>query len=145
MRTIANLLKAVQSQDLNDIALQSMADTAPAFVAVQKDQLLEGFDSTDHRLQSYKSPKYATKKNSMNPLPGYGNPDLKLTGDFYSSIRADIDNDGLLISASDPKAPSLEKKYGNRIYTLSESFKPEYIVQLLPAFVARVTDSLKQK
>lgn len=125
--------------------LQAMADTAPQFVALQKDQLFDGFNSSGHRLQAYKSPKYAQKKNNMNPAPGYGNPDLKLTGAFYNSIRADLDNTGLVVSASDEKAPSLEEKYGNDIYTLFTDAKVKYVAQLGPAFMSRMTASLNKQ
>lgn len=144
MRTIANFLQAVNDQDLPFLAVNSMADTAPEYIKEQKDQLYSGFDSKGQRLLSYRSSIYAKKKNEMNSIPGLGNPDLKLTGAFYNSMRADIDNDGLMVYATDDKTSMLDKKYGNDIYTLGNDWKVAYIEILAPVFVANVVDSLRQ-
>lgn len=120
-----------------------MADTAPEYVKDQKDQLYAGFNSLGRRLISYRSVKYATMKNSMNPVPGYGNPDLKLTGAFYDAIRADIDEEGFLVYSTDDKSNSLEDKYGNEIWTLGEDALKGYInEELSPVFYENVTKQL---
>jgi hypothetical protein len=141
MRTIANLLRAVQRQDLRNESLQAMADTKDKYLQHQKDQLFAGFDSTGKRLKPYAQPWYATKKASMNPLPGYGNPDFYLTGAFYRSFRADIDNEGLVVYATDEKAPDLEARDPN-IFTLFEDALGAYINDVKPAFKERITKTL---
>lgn len=92
----------------------------------------------------YRSDEYAKMKYSLSSIAGYGRVDLKLTGAFYDSIRAHIDNDGLMVYALDEKAEILEKMYGNRIYTLSRTWKPRYIKSLQPIFLQNVADSLRQ-
>lgn len=120
-----------------------MADTAPEYVKDQKDQLYAGFNSIGQRLHSYAWATYAEKKNQMNPVPGYGNPDLKLTGAFYSEIRADIDNDGFQVYSTDEKSQMLEDKYGTEIWTLGEDAKRGYInEQLRPVFILNVQNQL---
>lgn len=144
MRTLANLLKALQSVDLKTSATDAMADTAPQYVALQKDQLINGITSKTTGIGKYRSNKYADMKFQISSLAGHGNVDLKLTGAFYNSIRADIDNEGLVVSASDEKAPMLEKKYGNDIYTLGGKRKQSYIELVRPIFINNIAESLKQ-
>lgn len=120
-----------------------MADTAPEYVKNQKDQLFAGFNSRGQRLIPYAWPWYAQKKAQMNPAPGYGNPDLKLTGAFYNSIRADIDDEGFQVYATDEKAQMLEEKYGNEIYTLGEDAKKGYInEELQPVFIDNIIQKI---
>lgn len=139
------MLRSVRSVELRDVMLDSMADTAPEYVKDQKDQLYAGFDSKGQRLKSYASELYAEKKNQMNSAPGFGNPDLKLTGAFYDSIRADIDNDGFQVSASDEKANMLEEKYGKAIYTLGTDAKSGYLTEeLAPVFIENVVKKLNE-
>lgn len=83
-------------------------------------------------------------KYSLSSIAGHGNVDLRLTGAFYDSIRAHIDNEGLEVYALDEKAPELEKKYGNRIYTLSIPWKTKYVKFLKPVFIQNIADSLRQ-
>lgn len=145
MRTLVNLLKAVENLNVREIALDSMGQTSQQFLKHQKDQLYAGFDSKGKRLHRYASSIYAEMKQRMNSTPGYGNPDLKLTGDFYRSFRADLDNEGLRISAWDEKAPMLEDKYGNDIYTLGEDAIKGYVGDLQPVFTGDIVDALNAK
>ena len=141
MRTVANFLRAVQKQDQRNEALQAMADTRDQYLKHQKDQLFAGFDSQGKRLKHYAQPAYAKIKNEMNPLPGYGNPDFYLTGAFYRSFRADIDNEGLRVYATDEKAPDLEARDPN-IFTLFEDALVAYIRDLKPFFIDRIIKTL---
>lgn len=144
MRTIANLLRAVRVQDQRNEALQAMADTRDNYLQYQKHQLFTGFDSKEQRLLPYASKTYAEKKAAMNPLPGFGNPDFYLTGEFYRSFRADIDNEGFRLYATDPdqdKVSFLERRDPN-IWTLAPNAMKDYITDLKPVFVQRIIKTL---
>lgn len=107
-------------------------------------QLLNGLSAKGKNLKSYSNPVYAELKNRMNPLPGFGNPDLRLTGAFYRGIYASSQGGRLSITSTDSKTPDLEKKYGElNIFGLSEKFRIEHVVENIePAFkkeIERVT------
>ena len=75
----------------------------------------------------------------MNPLPGLGTPDLKVTGAFYSGIRVDYNSGVLTTKSSDEKADELEKKYQD-IYGLGGNFKKGFIKNSLrPALNKEIT------
>lgn len=141
MRTIANMLRAVQNQDPHNEALQAMGDTRGQYLEKQKAQLYEGWTSKDQRLKPYALHWYATKKNKMNSNPGFGNPDFYLTGAFYRSFRADLDNDGLVVYAMDEKTNWLESRDPD-IWTLGKNAKGEYIIVLKPVFIDRIIITL---
>lgn len=86
---------------------------------LNREQLMEGKDSEGNTLRKYRRPRYARVKNEMNPVPGYGNPDLKLTGAFHRSIFADVEGKSILFDAKDSKVSDLAAKYGESIFGLS--------------------------
>lgn len=68
----------------------------------------------------YQNPIYAALKQFMNGTPEHGTPDLKLTGDFHSSITAVITASGISLDAYDWKTDHLAEKYGQHIIGLSD-------------------------
>ncbi len=82
---------------------------------LNRSQLLEGINEEGQRIgytNPYKSLDYAIYKNELNPLAGEGNPDLRLTGDYWDSIDATIKNKEIYMIAKDEKAPKLEHYRG---------------------------------
>jgi hypothetical protein len=69
---------------------------------------------------------------------------LKDTGSFWSDMFVDVGNNSYEVGSADAKAQSLEKKYGKRIFGLTnESKSEEYIpLHLLPAVQQRITKRL---
>jgi hypothetical protein len=91
-------------------------------------QLLQGQSAKGKNLKSYANEEYAAYKNRLNPLPGYGNPDLRLTGAFYQGIRAEFSGGRLQITSTDSKTTDLQKKYGDEnMFGLSEKFRNEHV------------------
>lgn len=85
-----------------------------------KDQLFKGLDSKGQKLSpKYASVRYKRAKNSSNPLPGIGTPDLKLTGKFYSNFYLTANKGVFDIFSSDEKSDKLASKYGEDIFGLS--------------------------
>lgn len=124
--------------------IDSLYDTKDQYLAIQKDQLYTGVDSRGSHLLTYKNKYYARKKNEMNPIPGYGNPDLRLTGAFYNAMKADVNSEGLTVYSTDQKAGMLEAKYGKSIFTLFEEWRDDYLMLLQPIFVENLSNSLQQ-
>lgn len=80
------------------------------------EELSKGIDADGEKIgnrKPYKSPKYAEFKNRINPLPGRGNPDLKLKGDFYEGIKVETRGQELIAEGTDFKTGILESRYGN--------------------------------
>ena len=77
-------------------------------------QLYKGLDATGQKISpKYSRERYKRAKNRVNPLPGIGTPDLKLTGKFYSDFFLTAKNGVIDIFSSDEKADKLEAKYGD--------------------------------
>lgn len=80
----------------------------------------------------------------MNPVPGLGIWDLRLTGDFYRSIYAEVRGDKVIIDATDEKTESLVKRAGEEIFGLNKPTKEEFIKQdLEPVFLRKIKSELK--
>jgi len=80
----------------------------------------------------------------MNSIPGYGNPDLRLSGSFYERMTASASKEGITVYSTDEKAASLEGKYGKQIWTLYTEWLQSYIEKLRPAFTDNVAASLSE-
>lgn len=113
-------IEAIKRQ-LDDQALKIIAELQDKIVELNtKDQLFKGLDAKGQKLSpKYSRVRYARAKNSANPLPGLGTPDLKLTGKFYSDFFVTAKNGEFELFSSDDKADGLEAKYGEDIFGLS--------------------------
>ena len=145
MRTINSLLTSVQKLDMEFLIENSLIETSENYKGLQKDQMIHGLNSKGTQIGKYRSPAYAQKKSSMNPLAGEGNVDLKLTGDFYSGIFTDVRSDGILVDSADQKSEALQQKYGETIFGLDDDNKQEYVNELRPVFFQMITEELNKK
>lgn len=145
MRTVANLLKALQPISIRDTALEAMGDTSENYIELQREQMVAGISSLGGKIGKYKSNKYAQMKFALSSVAGFGNVDLKLTGAFQDAMRADIDNIGFQVYSLDPKAASLEQRYGTIVFTLADDRKNIYIGDLWPVFEYRMERLLNNK
>jgi hypothetical protein len=132
MQTIESLYETIQSLDTDTICEASVKNTSDAIADLNAEQLFHGLSSKEKNLKSYRNEEYAEEKNRMNPLPGFGNPDLYYTGNFYKGIKATVDGSQFTITSSDEKTPMLTKKYGDKIiFGLGEKYSGEYIREFL--------------
>lgn len=108
-------------------------------------QLKLGIDSKGQKLKpKYSRVRYARAKNSVNPLPGLGTPDLKLTGSFYSNFYLTAKNKEFELFSSDDKADKLQAKYGKDIFGLTvENNKIVNYEILLPRLLEWVLNQIK--
>lgn len=78
-----------------------------------------GVNSKVDKLSPYKSKYYAKEKNIMNPRPGYGVPDLFLTGKFYQGFTVVVKQNSFEVDSVDSKSESIKKRYGDDIFGLT--------------------------
>lgn len=108
-------------RNLENEALRIIAELQDEIVKYNTDQLYAGQDAKGQKLKpSYSRVKYARAKNSMNSLPGLGNPDLKVTGKFYRGFYLTAKNGKFEFFSSDEKTDDLKAKYGSDIFGLTK-------------------------
>lgn len=139
MLTIAALTQKFKALNTGNIIHESFIETKEAFEQLNKEQLRAGKTNTgDEIAPRYRSNKYAIAKNEINPLPGLGTPDLRLTGAFYAGIDAEPGKDVIDIISKDEKGPALENKYSG-IFGLGTTFKKQYLEdELAPAVQEKI-------
>lgn len=92
-------------------------------VDLNRNQLFSGRDGYGDALQTYADARlnengYAAFKHDLNPAPGFGTPDLKLTGSLYEKMRARVNGATLNLDSEDAKATQLKQKYGEGIFKM---------------------------
>jgi hypothetical protein len=139
MASIGHLIDNLENLDFNNVIEESMIDTVDSFVRLQRLQMLSGQTSEGRKIGRYKSPAYAKKKYQLSRLAGYGNVDLRLTGDFYRGVTVDPRSKSVAIGGADYKTEILTDKYGEEIFGLNQEYAGEYSVNYLaPVAVERI-------
>jgi hypothetical protein len=143
MGTIKGLLRRVEAANIDQALHDAFAESAEAIEEKNRQQLFEGYDKNGERLRPYRSAKYARVKHEMNPLPGYGNPDFKVTGDFYRGIQVRVDGQVIVTELRDKKSDELLARDPD-IAGVGGKYKKELIGETLqPAFNKEMHQQLK--
>ena len=64
----------------------------------------------------YRNAQYEKKKHRMNPRPGLGTPDLKLSGELHKSLKARVKSSSVSFEITDTdsrKVEQVEKRWGD--------------------------------
>lgn len=77
----------------------------------------------------YQNEEYAMFKHQQNPLAGYGNVDLFLTGSLSDDITVMRKGDKFEIFSTDEKYKDLAKKYGAEQFGLTEDQLQEFLYE----------------
>jgi hypothetical protein len=126
MATIGSMKRRFEKVNTDDIIDRVMQDSSDFIADQNAEQMFHGERKDgDTIAPEYQNPDYAAAKNTQNPLPGEGVPDLRLTGAFYAGIYVKVEGDKIIYGSTDPKAAKLEKKYGKGIWGLNAPFKAE--------------------
>ncbi len=141
MGTIIGLKRKIEAMDVDRIAVSAVSNTTEEMANIQAEQMMHGLDSKGQPIGQYRSPIYAEVKNRMNPLPGFGVPDLKLTGAFYRGIVAKVSGDVVVTDSTDSKSADLQKKYGADVFGLDTQYKGEYLREALQPEFSRQIES----
>jgi hypothetical protein len=65
-----------------------MSNQTEEILEQNREQMLEGKTSKGKKIKpKYSTKSYANRKKKINPKPGLGTPDLKVSGDFHASIK----------------------------------------------------------
>jgi len=142
MGTLLQLKKRLEALKVDRVSQDSMEAVSNQLADRQRDQMLEGKNRKGARIGRYRNPAYARMKEVMNPLPGFGVPDLRLTGEFYKQVYVDVRDNTVIIDSTDEKTQSLVNKYGEEIFGLNENTKAEFIRKdLRPVFMQKISEA----
>jgi hypothetical protein len=143
MGTIKGLLRRIEAANVDQALHNAFSESADAIEEKNRQQLFEGYDKNQERLKPYRRPRYARVKNAMNPLPGYGNPDFKVTGAFYRGIEVRVEGQEIITNLTDSKSDELLARDPD-IIGVGGKYKKELIGDTLqPAFNKEMHKQLK--
>lgn len=140
MTTVNSFKSRVQSLDIGLVAYQSVDETKDLITGIQRQQMFHGLNAKGEKIGRYRNSKYARVKNEMNPLPGVGIPDLKVTGAFYGGFKTVVTPQVFITTSSDGKNAELTEKYDP--FGLNMESKSEYSKELKPIFVKNVKQGI---
>lgn len=123
--TIGGLLARVERLDTDRAIDDALAATARDAVRLQREQLMAGKNAQGGRVGTYRSFTYAVMKSRLNPLPGFGVVDARLTGALHRSLFVDVRPDALVFGATDFKARFVFGRYPGALGLNDESL-PHY-------------------
>lgn len=125
--TMQELLRRAEKLDTDKVINEAFDESTEDFAEKNREQLFTGQTKAGGKITyKYRNNKYARVKNQMNPIPGLGTPDLKVTGSFYRGIRADVSGDVIQVQSTDEKGKDLEAKYAD-IFGLGGEFKSSFL------------------
>tara|TARA_R110002050_G_scaffold72194_3_gene155432 strand:- start:113 stop:559 length:447 start_codon:yes stop_codon:yes gene_type:complete len=118
---VIKTLKTVQDNFIIEIIKMIVKKNANEIIGLNtKDQLFrEGVNNEDQKLKPLYSNPYKKIKKALNQPTD--RVTLKLTGDFHKSFFVQIGNESFRIDAKDEKTKHLVKRYGERVFGLTNS------------------------
>lgn len=141
--SIVDARKNWERLSVEDVSIDSIDATSEQLEAAQSEQMLHGVKQDGAPIGLYRNEEYATMKHAMNPLAGFGNVDLKLTGDFMQGFEVNVFPDSFIVESTDEKAKELEEKYGD-VFGVGGEFKNKYVDESLrPVFLKKVKEVVK--
>ena len=122
--TVQEYNKKLKSINKPKLKREAVKKAEPEIVNLNRLQLEKGLTIDETKITpKYRNPVYATFKNSMNPRPGFGTPDLKLSGAFHDSLKVLFGNGSFKIKGFTDYAEKLEAKYKGIYGLTKEHFK----------------------
>lgn len=97
-------LKVFDEQAQTEALLKIIVGKKSLLIDLNQQQLYSGRNSRGEVLGEYRSRDYAIFKNRLNPLPGLGVWDLRLSGNLYDGMFVEADSFPVTIDSSDSKA-----------------------------------------
>lgn len=137
MTTIAEMYNNFKRVNLRKQVPIILEQNKEELIALNQRQLyIKSQDSEEEPLQFYRSNGYADLKHRLNSSPGFGRPDLFLTGAFYKGFTVTVSPTFYIINSNDSKTQKLVAKYGPNIFGLSEESKAQFIEERLRKGIA---------
>lgn len=114
MSTVLDLINNLKEISVKRISIKAVELSTGELVLLNQVQLFDGTNNQGKTFKKYKWEEYAEEKNKQNPNPGFGNPDLKLSGSFYKSFYAELRGENIIIDARDRKTGWLMEHYSTK-------------------------------
>ncbi len=114
---VLDTIAALESLNVRQLAREAVEKNLREMVSMNKTQLHEGKSTSGKPFPKYapfeveEGKEYADFKEELNPKPGWGNPDLYLTGSFYREMFGDLVGDDIFMDSKDEKSGLLQEKY----------------------------------
>ena len=128
MRTVGDLIDAVEGIDMNYLIAESLYQSGDDFVRLQREQMLRGEREDGQPIFNVKtgsdqySKSYAKRKGKSAPI------DLYDTGAFQSDIFLQINDPAVfIVDSGDSKSGKLQENYGREIFGLNDNSQVEFI------------------
>jgi hypothetical protein len=120
------MIARVESLSFDTKVPEIILDTDYALIQDVQGQMSTGHLSTGEDITpDYKNPGYGKYKARLNPN-ARGNPDARLTGEFYRNMFIELDRDNYIIGSGVEYASKLETQYGENLLRVSDKNKAEY-------------------
>jgi hypothetical protein len=107
---IISKLSAVTDDVIDEGLLKVVEKNKSEAIDFNTSQLFAGKDSKGQPLGFYRNQQYAAFKNYMNPTPGFGVMDWKLTGELYGNWFVDASRFPVTFGSTDEKFESLNQQ-----------------------------------
>ena len=130
--TLAELDRRLKKLNIESETVEIIKRNEFELLIFNKTQLYNfGVDSNGAKLERYSSKYYAKEKNFMNRRPGFGVPDLFVTGAFYNGFFASPKGSSIVFGSRDDKSDKLEASYGSKIFGLTRDNKKIFAVEIV--------------
>lgn len=127
MRTVDQLINAIQSIDKGFLYSNAILESGTDYVKIQQQQMMKGEREDGKPIfnvisgKDTYSPSYAKKKGKFKPI------DLYDTGAFQSGIFLHIDDaTDFVVDSADSKSGMLQNNYGTQIFGLNDENKVQF-------------------
>jgi hypothetical protein len=128
MATIRGFVERFKSINFKEVTMDSFIETNEVVIEKNLDQLGDGKSKNGTPLKKYASDNYAVFKHRLNPSPGLGNPDLKLTGKYWDGwFIKQTGETQYEMGSTDSKAAYLDAHYNKEQYGLDSDSRANYI------------------
>lgn len=126
-----SLLNSLQSESSESRLKQLISNiimmNSTEILNMVKGRLKYGKGVNGGSIGTYKSNEYAVFKNKQNPLAGFGNVDLYLTGELSDNITVRRKGDRMEIISTDEKYSKIANKYGAYQFGLTDEQMQEFL------------------
>lgn len=126
-----NLLIALKQETTESSLKKTVGDTihinSTEIIRLVKNRLKYGQSVYGGKVGTYASEEYAAMKHQQNPLAGFGNVDLFLTGSLSDDITVIKKGERFEILSTDEKYSKIANKYGAEEFGLTEDQLQEFL------------------
>lgn len=144
MRTIENMLQAVENLDLQYEIENALYESGPIFLDQQREQIFSGRRNDDQLIYNLNTglPEYSEE---YEPIKGRSSPiDLYVTGAFYQGFIFDVRDKTIYLDSTDEKTEKLVDWYSENIFGLSPKSRQVFVPKLATIFNDNVTLKLNR-